>query len=138
MKSHTMDTEDELFQHEPRIRDVFKRCGFKVCNKFAGHGGFHEIDARYDTPIAADVRAQIDAEDTRDAKAVQHAMSTDAAQAHRMVRRFRQGQRFFRLYNSKGPRVEVLSLEVRHGQAVVEGRRGVFTVALCDLRSCAL
>lgn len=79
-----------------------------------------------------------DAADVRDAEAVAYSMTdidrARAQRAHTAVRRFRQGQRYFRLYNSRGPRVEVLAVEAKKGKAVVDGKRGVFSVALCDLR----
>lgn len=59
----------QSIERDPRIRDVYKTCGFRGCTKFAGHGGFHEIDARYDLPVSAAQRAVIDEQDERDALA---------------------------------------------------------------------
>lgn len=129
----SLDSEDDLVQREPRARDVHRSCGFNGCTKFAGHGGFHEKNASYDLPTSPSERDSIDAQDVRDDRAVTHILSDDARRARAVVRRYRQGQRFFRLHNRKGPRVEILSIEVQHDSAVVDGARGVFVVALCDL-----
>lgn len=79
---------------------------------------------------------QVDEQDVRDAHYVTNNMN--AARQRRAVRMYRQGIRFFRLYRATGPRVEVIAIEVKKGQAVVEGKRGVYTVELHALFSAAV